>query len=274
MFTLTNSQLTVEILDPATDSDTFGARYCTGGYIWQVLDTQHGPLLSGPTYPHDFNTFDGQGIPDAFNLHPLRAAADDQTGLIIGVGMCQLLQNWRENEVIVLCEWEVGATAQSVVMATQQAYADWALTLRREVTLLGRTVRATANLSNTGNTNIPLRWFPHPFYPQTNDGELIKLNLPFTMQENPGYMVAENGWVCRKGPHVQGGYFQPLEHQARSPLVIQQRHPALGLITATTSYVPGFFPIWGNAYTFSWEPFLEATVAAGQSLAWWVEYDF
>jgi hypothetical protein len=46
------------------------------------------------------------------------------------------------------------------------------------------------------------------------------------------------------------------------------------LIQATCSYVPDFFPIWGNAVTFSWEPFLERTIAAGQALMWSISYDF
>ena len=37
-----------------------GARYCTGGYIFQVSDPVHGDLLSTPARP--FNAFDGQGL--------------------------------------------------------------------------------------------------------------------------------------------------------------------------------------------------------------------
>jgi hypothetical protein len=274
MITLNNSQLAVEILDPATDSDRFGARYCTGGYIWQVHDPQHGALLAGPTYPHDFNTFDGQGIPDAFNLNPLRAVGDEDTALIIGVGICKLMPNWRKNEVLRLCDWEVTPTDESVVMTTMHVHAHWECTLRREVQLHGRTIRSMVQIQNTGRGDLPIRWFPHPFYPQTADGDLIKVNIPFVLPENTGYTQRANGFICRKGPHVPDGYFQPLDHQANTPLVIQQRHPALGIVTATTSYIPGFFPIWGNAYTFSWEPFFEQTVMAGGTLAWWVEYDF
>ena len=68
MFTLSSETLVVEILDPVADQERFGVRYCTGGYIFQVTDAQHGPLLSGPTYPHDFNWFDGQGIPTPSTL--------------------------------------------------------------------------------------------------------------------------------------------------------------------------------------------------------------
>src|SRR4026208_1564929 len=71
MYTLTSEFLEVSILDPLADQERFGTRYCTGGYIFQIMDRRHGALLSGPTYPDSFNWFDGQGIPDAFNLSPL-----------------------------------------------------------------------------------------------------------------------------------------------------------------------------------------------------------
>jgi hypothetical protein len=74
VLTLANETLTVELLDPALDRDRFGVRYCTGGYIFQIRDATLGDLLSGPTYPASFNWFDGQGIPDAFNLSPLASA--------------------------------------------------------------------------------------------------------------------------------------------------------------------------------------------------------
>jgi hypothetical protein len=53
-----------------------------------------------------------------------------------------------------------------------------------------------------------------------------------------------------------------------------QRHPKLGLISASCSYVPTFFPIWGNQHTFSWEPFFERLLAPQQNLSWWIDYDF
>ncbi|MGA1198082.1 MAG: hypothetical protein ACO36I_16465, partial [Candidatus Latescibacterota bacterium] len=67
MITLKNETLEISILDPVADQERFGTRYCTGGYIFQVTDTKHGNLLSGPTYPNSFNWFDVQGMPDAFN---------------------------------------------------------------------------------------------------------------------------------------------------------------------------------------------------------------
>ncbi len=61
---------------------------------------------------------------------------------------------------------------------------------------------------------------------------------------------------------------------ATNNLIIIQRHPQLGQLTATCSYAPDFFPIWGNQNTFSWEPYLERTIAGGQQLSWRIDYDF
>jgi hypothetical protein len=89
-----------------------------------------------------------------------------------------------------------------------------------------------------------------------------------------GYALGENGFIARRGwPWTEGNYL-PLDHAATAPLVLLQRHPKLGLVGASASYVPDYFPVWGNAQTFSWEPFLERTVGPGQALEWWIDYSF
>ena len=278
MYLLTNDQLSVEILDPVADQQRMGARYCTGGYIFQIHDQRVGALLSGPTYPDLFNTFDGQGIPDAFNLDPLRGVGAATEALIIGVGLCELKPNYTENAVKQFCEWQVLHDTQRIRMTTTQAHHDWSLALTRTVQLMGRTVRSETHLRNTGRAAIPMCWFPHPFYPQNsqvNSHELIKLNLPVSMGENASYGIQQNNFIARKNwPWVDGRNYLALNYEATSPLVVQQRHPKLGLITATCSYAPSFFPIWGNPRTFSWEPFLERTIAPGQEFTWWIDYDF
>jgi hypothetical protein len=271
MYTLRNAELQVEILDPLADQARFGVRYCTGGYIFQVTDARHGPLLSGPTYPESFNWFDGQGIPDAFNLAPLRDPAQgDATALIIGVGPCDLQQK----QVLEFCRWEVAEGPAAVRMQTAQAFQEFALELEREVSLSNRTLRSSTRLKNTGRWPIPIRWFPHPFFPQPATPELCRLNIPVGMAENPGYALAENGYIVRAAWPDQRGFFQALDHSGHAGLVVLQRHPALGLVAATCSYIPGFFPIWGNQHTFSWEPYFERTLAMGQEASWSIDYDF
>lgn len=272
MYTLKNDHLAVEVLDPIADQERFGTRYCTGGYIFQVTDAEKGPLLSGPTYPDSFNVFDGQGIPDAFNLSPLRERnATDARALIVGIGLCDM----EKNEVEEFCSWDVQQQGTALAMHTDQEFGSFAFGLTRSLALNSRSVRSGVALKNTGKRPIPIRWFPHPFYPQTASDELCRFNIPVSFPENDGFEMAESGFVARKNwPNWEKGYYQALQHDAHSDLVILQKHPVVGLVAATCSYIPNFFPIWGNANTFSWEPFLERTLAPGQETSWFIDYEF
>lgn len=271
MYTLKNEALEVAILDPVADRERFGTRYCTGGYIFQIADLKHGPLLSGPTYPDSFNTFDGQGIPDAFNNGPLRDTADTSaTALIIGIGPCDL----KANTVLEFCRWDIAHTDARIAFRTSQTHQSFALELDRDVFLCGRTVRSRTRLKNMGKRPIPLRWFPHPFFPQPDTDELCRFNVPVQFPDNPGYEHAESGFIRRKNWPWSEGHYQALDHDAYTSLTVLQKHPALGLVAASCSYTPDFFPIWGNPRTFSWEPYFERTLAPGQETTWWIDYDF
>lgn len=282
MYTLNNDALKVTILDPVADRARLGTRYCTGGYIFAVTDPEHGNLLSGPTYPDSFNTFDGQGIPDAFNLSPLHTLAQpshpaapaepavgDQKALILGIGICDMAAN----EVVEWCEWDVAAETTTLRFATEHVFRGYHVHLERTVTLNGRTVRSETFVRNAGRA-MPIRWFPHPFYPHPETDELCKFNIPVSFPDNDGYEMGPSGFIHRKNWPWTGGPYQALDHTATTNLVVLQKHPQLGLCAATTSYVPGFFPIWGNANTFSWEPFFERSLAPGQAAGWWIAYDF
>jgi hypothetical protein len=270
MIELRNASLEVQLLDPVADRQRFGTRYCTGGYIYQVRDPTHGDLMSGPTYPVSFNWFDGQGIPDAFNLGPLHSRTDPAEALIIGIGVCDL----RERTVKAFCDWRVTLLDTRALFATEQSYEGRAFTLTREVSLQQRTVRSRTTLSNTGRGEVGVRWFPHPFYPQPAGDELLWVNAPLRWQDGNGYTRNPDGFIARSEWPWRDGRYLPLDHDATAPLVLLQRHPTLGLVGAACSYVPDFFPIWGNGTTFSWEPFLERSVAPGQTLDWWVDYVF
>ena len=275
MFTLKGAQLSVTLLDPQADRERMGARYCLGGYIFQITDHAVGDLLSGPTYPDSFNTFDGQGIPDAFNLAPLRTVGEASEALIIGVGVCTLDPDYRQNTVKTFSDWEVETGDGRMHMTTQQAYREWSLQLDRTVHLVGRTVRSETRLVNAGQAAIPMRWFPHPFFPHAGDA-LCKLNAEYhSLPSSDGFGWDGDGWIQRRNwPWNRGGHYLPLQHAAQAPLVIQQRHPKLGIVTATCNYAPSFFPIWGNINTFSWEPFYERTIPPGATEHWWIDYDF
>lgn len=277
MYTLKNDQMTIKVLDPVADSERMGTRYCWGGYIFSVADEAHGNLMSGPTYPDAFNTFDGQGIPDAFNLMPLRNpvgmrgghVATDTLALILGIGIVDI----EKNEVVEPCVWQVEAGKTVVEMTTEHEFRGFQVKLWRTVTLNGRTVSSYTQVENH-HAPLAFRWFPHPFYPQPDGDALCKFNFPVDYPENPGFVEGDDGFISRNSKDWSRGYYQALDHDAESPLVVLQKHPKLGLVAATTSYVPDFFPIWGNANTFSWEPFLEQSLAPGQAYAWWIDYEF
>jgi len=282
MLTLDNGQLAVELLDPSADRARFGVRYCTGGYIFQVHDPRVGPLMSGPTYPTSFNWFDGQGIPDAFNLGPLPSRTQAGHAVVIGIGLCDL----NTRTVLDFCDWSITREGHAIRFVTAQALEGRAFTLCRTVSLAGRTVRSTTELANTGRGEVSIRWFPHPFYPQPDSDELVWFNTPLHWVDGPGYRRLDNGFLARAAgafsetmadPRAEPksvGHYLPLDHDAHAPLVLLQRHPLLGLVGAATSYIPSFFPIWGNAITFSWEPFFERSVAPGQTATWSVQYVF
>ena len=270
MFTLSNDQLSVKLLDPAIDRARFGARYCTGGYIFQVSDRQLGDLMTGPTFPESFNVFDGQGIPDSFSRAPLRDPSDPTRALVIGVGLC------RPVDAIVdeFCTWDVDTSDETVLFQTRQLLPPFGLTLRREVSLRRRTIRSLTEVVNTGSVGFQISWFPHPFFPQPEDDELCRVSTPVDVRDNEGYERALSGFIRRRGWPWQTDHYLALDHQASSPLTVLQRHPKVGLVAGSTSYVPRFLPIWGNPNTFSWEPYFENTIAPGQRLSWWMTYDF
>lgn len=272
MFTLKNDTLAVSILDPIADQARFGTRYATGGYIFQVDDAKVGPVTTGPTWPDTFNWFDGQGLPDAFHNRPLRSGDPaNPIGVIIGIGLCDLVAN----KVVEFCKWDIERSANTMVFRTTHVLNDIEVQLERTIALRGRTIRSANYLRNTGKQHIELKWYPHPFLPHpTQTDELIRLNVPVSFPENDGYLLKDNGYIARKTSPWTEGHYQVLAHDAHTNLVVLQKHPTLGLVGATCSFIPSFFPIWGNQRTFSWEPFVERTVAAGFDHAWWIDYEF
>jgi len=271
MFTIGNNLLTVTLLDPVKDRDRFGTRYCTGGYIFQIADSEKGDLMSGPTFPESFNVFDGQGIPDAFNQVPLlpRGKAGSEA-LILGIGLCDLAQD----RVVEFCGWETTLQTDRAEFRTTHRTLGFEVDLVRRVSVLGRTVRSWTSVTNRGESFLPVCWFPHPFFPQPSGTELCAFNLPVSFPANPGYRLNENNFIHRNGPPVTPGPFLALDHGNGSLLAVLQRHDLLGLVGARCDYVPAAFPIWGNARTFSWEPYFERSLFPGQSTSWTIDYDF
>lgn len=281
MQALSNPELTVSILDPVADAARLGSRYCTGGYIWQVLDARQGELFAGPEYPREPNTFDGQGAPEMFQT-PLGAEAVPTGGEVacIGVGRVRRTSprepfDVRYNpEVIEFVKWEISASQDAIAMRTEHAFRDWAYRLERTVGLQDRTVRSRTRIHSLGTAPLPVRWFAHPFFPIPADNVLCRFSFPLGLSNNPGYFLNSEGFVTLKSTHDwrRGCRQEPEFHPQGKPLLAIQKHPRLGELTVETDFVPSFLPIWGNDRTFSFEPYFERTLNQGAQASWGIEY--
>lgn len=283
MYTLKNQALTVLILDPVADVAREGSRYCTGGYIWQVIDADKGELLSGPEYPKEPNTFDGQGMPDMFHM-PLGAEGVPVGGEVgcIGVGRVRRTSplepfDVRVNrEVIEFVQWDVVQADGSITMRTQHTFKGWTYKLERSVRLEGRNVHSRTQIESLGEAVLPVRWFAHPFFPITEDNVMCQFGFPASMEENPGYYFNDDKFVVRKADHNwKRGWYQVMEYDKNGPaFTAVQKHPKVGKVTVVTDFTPTFLPIWGNDRTFSFEPYFERQLATGECAAWSIEYRF
>ena len=267
----------------------------------------HADVFDGQGIPDSFNTRPLQPHTEYDAPHQASRMAPSPA-LVIGVGVCDISVDIRDatahsdapTGVIEFCQWDIETTydtlynlpgrvrtpqptiasaAPGLKFSTHQSFAGgYSLTLTRIVSLHGRTVRSETKLENTGGASIPLSWFPHPFFPQSvkmHGSQLCKLNYNAQLEPCEGYITDSSGWVCAKEPAVGGmGYLSSIPGADKPPLSILQAHPSLGFVGATCSYHPTFFPIWSNEITFSWEPYLERTVAPGQVEQWSIDYDF
>lgn len=284
MHILHGDHLTVSILDPIADAARLGSRYCTGGYIWQVTDTRLGDLCSGPLYPGETNTFDGQGMPDMF-FTPLLPENTPVGGEVACIGVGRVRRTSPQEpfyvlynpEVIEFVRWEITPTGENGLrFTTAHAFRGWAYTLERQVTVRGRAVHSRTAIQNTGTDVLPVRWFAHPFFPVPEDNVLCRFSMPVSMPENPGYFLNAGGYVERKPEHDWGyGHYQALDFQPNEqPFTVVQKHPKIGQVTTVTDFQPDFLPVWGNARTHSFEPYFIRELAPGGGAAWSIEYQF
>ncbi len=281
MFYLRNQYLTVSILDPISDQDRLGPRFCTGGYIYQVEDSTHGVLCSGPEFPSERPAVtNGQGLPEVFQF----TLYDDEREiegekLIIGVGLVdkrdpQLPYHlFTNSQTKKFCDWQISSDESFIRMEATQAYKQWAFQLAREVRLEGRTISSSTHIKNTSAVATPFRWFAHPFFPLNPDWRCCQFLMPMQLPDNPAYLIdAQKILAMQSGDHWREGYFQLLENCQNENFSAIQFHPQLERI-----YVSGDFPllkvaIWANARTFSFEPFYQDTMLAGQEKSWALVY--
>jgi hypothetical protein len=283
MHHLENAELSVAILDPASDLDRCGSRYCVGGYIFQITDAHKGQLLSGPEYPNPRpNLFDGQGAPDQFvTVLGADAPVGGEVGAI-GVGSVRRtsplepFQVRHNPEVIEFLPWQVTRRAGAIRMQTEQTFSGWAYRLTRELTLAGRTVHSRTSIENQGEPPLPVRWFAHPFFPLTTDLVFCRFSVPVSLPENSAYVLNADNFICRKpGADLDRGHFQALEYtRAGNSMTIEARHPLVGTVTVVSDFMPDWLPIWSNARTFSFEPYFIRELTSGEAAAWAISYRF
>jgi hypothetical protein len=280
MIAIRNGILSADILDPRADRDKLGSRYCAGGYIWQLYDANGRPLLSGPRFPSAIPpVFDGQGMPEMFET-PL-GGDDGPVGsqvCVIGVGLVEKSSDIapfhpkNNPNVTQFCDWEVDTGGDWAAMATSQRVGDKSIKLRHEVRLDGGRVLSVNTLTNTGNAIINLSWFAHPFFPINNDLICGKIIPAASMPDNAGYEI-DGGGVIRMKPDYpwEKGLFQVLDVPP-TKLHIAVPHPLAGAISLKTDYNVARCAVWGNARTFSFEPFIRQAVMPGEAASWEVEY--
>ncbi len=270
MFILENEELSLEIVDPEKDRELLGTRFCTGGHVFQIRDHEGRCLLSGPTYPESYNTFDAQGLTDCFNHAPLLDYNISSTeGIVLGIGVC----DFKENSIRNLCSWSVNENKDSISFSTEHKLGIHNLEFIRSIHLSGREVIIETEIRNRGSKYLPLSWYPHPFFPRTENKEICSLDFPFSFEPNAGYIKSGSKVLWKNSPD-RAGFFQPLEINIREGFSLDVLHPICGRVKMKGSYPVSSFPIWGNVNTFSLEPYLERTIFPGTAYKWFISYSF
>ena len=281
MIRLANAELALDLLDPDDPADAarLGARYCAGGYVWQVHDRKLGPLLSGPEFPKpDPTTFNGQGLPESFRNRSRSGTPftwSGEQGLAIGAGT--LTPGGKENGTLAQpCAWTITPAADHIVFQTRQAHAGFSCELTRKIELAGRTVNSLTQLTNVGEAPLALEWFPHPFWALTAGRARIALPAGTNLPENPGFAIDAKGALTFKRPFLtkDDSQFALLTLPPAGELKLSLDHPKLKRVTFEVNYTPSECPVWANAHTASVEPYLALTLAPGETRHWHARHGF
>lgn len=282
MLSLGNAELELLLLDPDADSERLGARYCSGGYVYQVTDRRLGPLCAGPQYPtQNPDPFHGQGLPEVFEiaLGQHRAHVGDEV-LVLGVGRVRRESavkpfHVRDNPTVTeRARYALTTTATAVAMTTVQSYERSALELERRVDLDGRRLESRTRVTNRGDVPLPLRWFAHPFFPLAEGGG-VALSLEADFAENPGFAWSNDGRIVRKSSHAwASGQYLPIRTALGYELAAKQAHPKLGELDIECRFPLASLALWGNDRTLSLEPFFHTVLEPGNSAVWSIVYRF
>lgn len=279
MLTLSNSQLTVQLLDPSSPGEYAlqGSRFCWGGYVWQVEDSAGG-LLSGPEYPHATpDPFNGQGLPEAFRCRSQKTGdpltMHGSRGFVIGAGDVEVADNG-EVRLLAPARWSYAASPGALEFTCEQRFADWHTVLDRRIVLQDRSLTSCTRLRNLGTAELPVHWFPHPFFPLVEGRTNAAVPIGYGVDDNPVFSCS-NGRLEQRCAFPPGdpGHFQPLT-ATPVPLAGTVAHPRLRGIRMRCDYVPAAVPVWANHRTFSIEPYLHTALPPGGRREWRVRYDF
>jgi hypothetical protein len=201
--------------------------------------------------------------------------------MIIGVGLVSNPNHRTATEphfdgcVLEPVFWEITNSAAGSTMKGRQQFERWSFTITRDVALEDRTLSIRTGLHNTGEGDLPFRWFAHPFFPLMPDGTCCSAEEDWTMNENPGFMFNTRGEICMRPDHDwEQGHYEILRPKTDAPLRIVQRHPVVGAVRFAADIAPYQCALWANSRTFSLEPFLAATLAPGEERFWSVSYNF
>jgi hypothetical protein len=283
VLTLASEGLHVEILDPRADTERLGARYCSGGYIWQVEDERLGPLLAGPCFPAPQPpVFDGQGAPEVFELALGQHAAKlgDEV-YVIGVGRVRRESvvrpfHVRDNPTVTeRAAWAVSEPAPNALsFVTSATFGDFALVLERELALAGRTLRSRSLVRNVGVRELPLRWFAHPFFPWAGE-QLLESSLELALPADAALVEVGEGCVSRRaGSDWSRGHYVLPRVALGGALRVSAWHPTRGRVRVECGFPLGGLALWGNERTWSFEPFYQTIVAPGAEARWQIAYGF
>lgn len=279
MLSLQNSTLRVDLLDPVADAAKQGARFCWGGYIWQVHEAKLGALLSGPEWPApDPSPFNGQGLPESFRHRtmdgkPLTWHGD--RGVALGAGELDAGSTARGGAVAKPCAWQIAPSANAVVFATHHEVAGFAYELTRTIELADRELRSLTRLTNRAGERLTLEWFAHPFFPLVEELTRAEFPVGSTLAENPGFTLAGRALTQkRKFVRQEDGHMDRVQLPAGERVVATLPHPKVGRVRFETSFAPAPCIIWGNDRTFSIEPYQTLDLAPGETREWNLKYRF
>ena len=128
-------------------------------------------------------------------------------------------------------------------------------------------------MQNIGSVPVPLTWFAHPFFPWPEDGVCCRFSGDISLSDNPGFGLDENGFIVRLPDHDWSrGQLTQIEGLKGHRLDAVMRHPVRGEMTVQGDFAMSQMPIWGNACTVSFEPYLEESVDPNAELAWSLSY--